>query len=176
MKSIPSRGECLELLKKYKVPQNVIAHCMKVNEVAMFLARKMKERGEKVNPELVNAASLLHDLDKIEDIRNGGGRHGVLSREILEKEGYPEVGKIAEKHTMHTILKTDCLLTLEEKIVFYADKRVKHDKIVSLDERFGYLRKTYPQYLDSINRAESLVKKLEKELMEKAGISADEIK
>ncbi len=175
MQSIPSREQCLELLKKYNVPQNVIEHCKKVNEVAMFLARKIAERGEEVNLELVDAASLLHDLDKMEDIRNGGGRHGILSREILEKEEYSEVGKIAEKHTMHTIIKEDGILTLEEKIVFYADKRVKHDKVVSLDERFKYLRERYPQYLENITRAEPLVKKLQKELMEKAGIRADEI-
>lgn len=174
MSKIPAYFECLQLLKKYKVPQNVIAHCIKVNEVAMLLARKIAARGEKINLELVDAASLLHDIDKVLD--NNGENHGKLSRQILEKEGFPEVGKLAEKHIMHTILKENGLLTLEEKIVFYADKRVNHDKIVSIEERFRYYRKTYPQYIDTMNHTEPLVNELENELMEKAGIRAEEIK
>lgn len=171
MPKTPSRKECLNLLKKYEVPQNVIAHCAKVSEVAEFLAEKMKARGVSVNIPLVRASALLHDIDKIRTI-SGEAKHGAESREILEKEGYPEAAKIAEKHTIQTILTAGALSALEEKIVFYADKRVMHDQIVSLEARFEYLRKAYPQHLDSIRRAEPLAKNLEKELMEKAGIAA----
>lgn len=172
---IPSTYECIALLRKYRVPQNIVAHSKKVNEVSMFLAKKINERGVKVNLELVNAASLLHDIDKIRDIKSGAGRHGELSRKILEKEGYPQVAKIAEKHVLRAILDDSgsALSGIEEKIVFYADKRVIRDKTTALSERFGYFRKTYPQYHESINRAEPLVKKLEAELMDAAGLGAD---
>lgn len=174
MPDIPSRAECLALLSKYKVPKNIIRHCIKVNEIAMFLAQKIKARGEKVNLRLVDASSLLHDIDKAMDVEREG-RHGKMSREILEKEGYPEVAKIAEKHVQYMILEKGGLSTLEEKIVFYADKRVSNDRIVSVKERFNHYRKNYPQYLESISRAEPLVNELEKELMEKAGIRAESI-
>ena len=169
MPQIPTRAQCLELLKKYKLPDNVIAHLTEVNRVAMELARKINARGHHVNLELVDAASLLHDIDKMQSLE--GGNHGVLSRKILETEGYPEVAKIAESHVLHNIIPPGRLPGIEAKIVFYADKRVKHDKVVSIDERFKYLRERYPQYMENINRAEPLTKKLEKELMELAGTS-----
>lgn len=165
----------MALLSKYGVPENIIAHCINVSKIAVFIAEKINSRGGNVNVSLVRAAALLHDIDKIIEIKNKSGRHGEMAREILEKEGYPEIAKIAQRHVIHQILKEGALSTLEEKIVFYADKRVKHDKVVSLSERFEYLRKIYPQYLDSINLAEPRTKELEAEIMNKAGINADEI-
>lgn len=176
MPKVPSYSECMALLSKYKMPQNIIAHCTAVSEIAVFIAEKIKAHGENVDVPLVRACALLHDIDKIIEVKNKSGRHGTAARGILEKEGYPEVAKIAERHVLYMILKEGAHFSLEEKIVFYADKRVTHDKTVPLSERFAYLRKTYPQYLDSINRAEPLAEKLEEELMEKAGIRADDVK
>ncbi len=173
--AILSYDECMALLSKYKMPENIVAHCTVVSKIAVFMAEKINERGGNVNVPLARAGALLHDIDKIIDIKNKGGKHGLMAREILEKEGYPDVAKITESHTLHTILKEGALSTIEEKIVFYADKRVKHDKIVSLDERFRYLRKTYPQYLKNIDRAEHLTKALETELMKLAGMRADDL-
>ena len=79
--------------------------------------------------------------------------------------------KVAERHVLYKILEEGANFSIEEKIVFYADKRVNHDKIVPLEERFGYFRKKYVQHLDSINQAEPLTKELEAELMKKAGIN-----
>lgn len=173
--AIPSYGECMALLSKYEMPEKIIAHCIKVSKIAVFVAELIKKRGGTVNIELVRAGALLHDIDKIIEIKNKSGRHGAMAREILEKEGYPKVAKIAENHVLHKIITEGANFSLEEKIVFYADKRVKHDKIVLLDERFEYLRERYPHHLENVNRAEPLTKNLEKELMDAAGIRADEI-
>lgn len=176
MTKIPTYSECMALLSKYGMPENIVAHCVAVSRIAVFIAEKIKARGGKVNISLVQAGALLHDIDKIIEIKNKSGRHGIMAREILEKEGYPQVAKIAERHVLHKIIKESKEFSIEEKIVFYADKRVRHDKIVSLSERFEYLRKTYLQHIENITRAEPLTKELEKELMDAAGISADEIK
>lgn len=165
----------MALLSKYEMPENIVAHCKAVAKIAVFIAEKIKAKGGKVDVDLVRSGALLHDIDKIIDIKSKSGRHGNMAREILEREGYPEVAKVAENHVLYQILKEDVNFSIEEKIVFYADKRVKHDKVVSLSERFEYLRKTYHHYLENINRAEPLTKELEKELMDAAGISADEI-
>lgn len=163
----------MQLLKKYKLPDNVVAHLLAVNRIAMDLARKINARGHKVNLELVDAASILHDIDKMQSLKEGN--HGALSRKILEGEGYPEVAIIAESHVLYNIISLGGLPCIEAKIVFYADKRVNHDKVVSISERFKYFRERYPQYLENINRAEPLTLKLELELMELAGIDADSI-
>ncbi|MBU4300580.1 MAG: HD domain-containing protein [Nanoarchaeota archaeon] len=172
---VPTYSECMALLSKYGMPKNIVAHCATVSKIAVFIAERINARGGTVNVSLVCAAALLHDIDKIIEIKNKSGKHGSMAREILEKEGYPEVAKIAENHVLHKIIKEGASFSIEEKIVFYADKRVKHDKIVSLSERFEYLRERYPHHLENVNRAEPLTKNLEKELMDAAGIRADEI-
>ena len=53
--------------------------------------------------------------------------------------------------------------TIEEKIVFYADKRVKDNKIVSLEERFEDIKKRYNL---NLTRELEFVKKIEKEILE----------
>jgi len=40
----------------------------------------------------------------------------------------------------------------EEHVLFYADKRVVHDEIVTLDDRFVYLEKTYGKTPEAIKR------------------------
>ena len=174
--AIPSYSECMALLSKYEMPENIRAHCIAVSKIAVFIAERISTLGGNVDVSLVRAGALLHDIDKIIEIKNKSGKHGVMARKILRREGYPEVAKVAERHVLHNIINEGAKFSIEEKIVFYADKRVKHDKVVSLDERFEYLRKTYPQHLENVIRAEPLTKELEKELMSAAGIRADEIK
>jgi uncharacterized protein len=41
----------------------------------------------------------------------------------------------------------------EKEIVFYADKRVKHDQIVSLNERLAYILDRYSRGQERLNRA-----------------------
>lgn len=165
----------MALLSKYEMPENIVAHCIAVSKLAVLIAEKINARGGNVDVSLVRAGALLHDIDKIIDIKNKCGRHGCMAREILEKEGYPEIAKIAERHVLHKIIKEGKDFSLEEKIVFYADKRVRHDKVVSLQARFEYLREKYPQHLENVIRAEPLTNELEKELMAAAGIRAGEI-
>jgi putative nucleotidyltransferase with HDIG domain len=138
---LPTREKAIEMLKEYKMPDNIMAHTMQVNKVANFLAKKINENGTKVNLELVDRASLLHDLDKHLTLETNN--HSVVTREILNEKGFPELADAAANHMLENIIKKNGLKTIEEKIVYYADKRVNHDKIVPLSERFAYLRKRY---------------------------------
>ncbi len=75
-----------------------------------------------------------------------------------------------EKHALGKIRDPqDGLKTWEEKLVYYADKRVTHDKIVTLKERFEYLEKRYPQGLADIKASEPFVFELENEIFGKIG-------
>lgn len=160
--------DCLELLEKYKVPQNVVEHSLKVHEVAMYLVEKFKNAGIHVNWRFVSDAALLHDIDKHKTL-DDMDRHGLESERILLSEGFPkEVATCARKHHLGEILKEKPFDSWEEKIVYYADKRVVHDKVVSLDERFAYLRKRYGHInenaLKTIDECEVKVKELENEI------------
>lgn len=138
---LPTREECIEILDEHKVPQNVREHMTAVNKAAVFLAKKLKEAGQNVDVELIDRASLLHDLDKIPTLKNG--RHGQMTREILAKKGHKEVGQLAYMHRFREVVN---LKDWEEKVVNYADKRCKDGTIVSLEKRFKDIRERYPHH------------------------------
>lgn len=173
---IPSTQECMLLLDKYKTFDNIIAHTKAVNKVAVFLAEKMKGNGIDVDVDLVNAASLLHDIAKSTEIRarDGGDRikHAFRGCEILTLEGYPQIGQIIKKHELDSVLNS--LLepkTWEEKIVYYADKRVNHDRIVSLNERIRYFNDKYVgQVEDRMDEILPRLLAIEKEILTAASV------
>ena len=162
---IPSEKECLEILKRFKVPENIIEHSIKVKELSVKIAKKLIEKGEKINLKLLVAGALLHDVSKFDclesDVRHGD--HGC--ERILEIGMIKQISDIVRKHALNSILSTDHPRTWEEKIVYYADKRVNHNRIVTLKQRFDYLRKRYPMAVDTINRSYPKVVELEKELL-----------
>src|SRR3989338_8525194 len=136
--NIPSREQCLEILKNNKTPSNVIEHCKVVAKVAEEIADNLIKKGINVSKELVIAGTLLHDIERHKD------NHVARGAELVKKLGYPEVAKVVSKHTLHKVeIEENQPKTFEEKIVFYADKRVKNDKVVSLEERYDDLKKRY---------------------------------
>ena len=72
---LPSKEECYKLLKEYHVPQNVVEHSKKVAKVALFLGDRLIKKGINVNLELVEQASLLHDLVRICDFHDFKKEH-----------------------------------------------------------------------------------------------------
>jgi len=171
---LPSREECIAMFDEFDVPENVRAHSFMVNKVSVFLAQKLKEAGEDVDVDLVDRASLLHDLDKIPTLHNH--KHGHISLEILEKKGHKRVGEVIKKHVFHDIL-DEGLKTWEEKIVSYADKICQEDYIVSLDKRFAYGRKKYAHFQSPRTReAEELYFRLEKEIFEKIKMTPEQLR
>jgi len=134
--SIPTKEQCLDILKENKTPSNIINHSLAVCNFALNLAEKLKNKGIKVNKELIIAASLLHDIERAKD------GHVDAGAKLLKQLGFPEVAEVTSKHTLYQLDGVN-LKTAEEKIVFYADKRTKGNKIVSLSERFESLEKKY---------------------------------
>lgn len=71
-----------------------------------------------------------------------------------------------------------CICWIARKIIFYADKRVKHDKIVTLKERFNDLRKRYAtneEILKKILVAEKLACQVETTIFKKIGSSPNNL-
>ena len=168
---IPSREQCFKLIEKYHVPKNIVKHSLTVNKVATYLAKQLIAKGEKVNYELVDRASLLHDIAK----HMKGDNHEEEGYKILKNEGLKEVALIVRKHSLFSVLsEKDKPVTWEEKIVFYADKRVIEDYIVGLEERMNYLKKRYgksQEILRKIEESKLLTRKIEKEIFCKIGDS-----
>ncbi len=164
---IPSRKDCFVLLTQLEVPAHIIRHSIAVGKVALKVAKRLNSHGKKIDLKILEASCLLHDIGKMESI-NKGGKHELIGSRIVAGHGYREVASVIRKHSLHYILdKKNAPKTLEEKILFYADKRVIGSKVVSLKKRLEYLKKRYSQYRESIDKAEPLVFQLEKELLKR---------
>ena len=156
---LPTKEECLKILEKAEVPANIIAHTSTVCDFSMKVIDLLEKKGIKVNRNLVAAAALLHDLKKM-----ASDRHEIDGAEHIKQLGYPEVGRVISKHGLANLNKEELIpKTWEEKILFYSDKRVNGDKVVTVDERFEYIKQRYKK--EGIEKEIEFTKKIEKELL-----------
>lgn len=174
---LPTKQQCLDYFDEYKVPENIREHCLKVMEVAVFLADKLKDKGFEVDIELVEKIALLHDLFKMAAIKNPRPNkfHGrafteeeLKMREFL-REKYPGMheSEIAYKvfkdefPELAVAIKNSCDIrntdkNWEELVVHYADFRVFRNKVASKEEIYAYLKEQYPVSDDTWKRFSKL--------------------
>jgi len=134
----------LKIIEKYysrnpKLLEVLIRHSEAVANKALEIAKKFPN----VDSNFIYEASMLHDIGVIYTYipkLNPEGKypyiaHGYLGREILEKEGLPKHAFVCERHIGVGITKKEIIeknlplpkrdmipLTLEEKIIAFADK------------------------------------------------------
>ena len=170
--NLPSDEAVRRLLDEFNVPEHIRKHSGQVKKIAVFLGKKLAERGVPVNLELVEKGALLHDLAKMQSIGGDEVGHSERGGEILAAKGFPELGRVVGNHGLGKILRPYGAFELEDKLVYYADKRVNHDEIVSLAERFAYLKERYgsksPAIMADILECEKPCLAIEKEILNKA--------
>jgi hypothetical protein len=89
----------------------------------------------------------MHDLDKIKTLSKGH-QHGRLGADFLKGEGFPDLAAIVRGHNLDSILRPGAeARPWEINLVFFCDKLVEGDRIVTLDERFAALNQRYPQFM-----------------------------
>lgn len=138
------RRTALELLEKYRVPWQIMEHSKAVARRAEGIAKRINGDG-RIDVERVAVAGLLHDIGKVKMLMEDGimenfdVRHEAEGAKILEAEGLSELGSIVSKHGVYSLLCDPSELSLEEKILVYADATVTEDKECSLNDRFLYL-------------------------------------
>lgn len=155
---IPSREECLSLMSKSGVLENIVSHSVEVAKVALFIAIELKKRGRAIDLGLVEAASLLHDLTKTECLKTKED-HAQTGSQQLKRMGYERVGEVVAQH-IWLASEGDPACVSEAEIVNYADKRVMHDRIVSLEERFSDLKTRYGMNQKAMDYLERLQKEI----------------
>ena len=175
---IPTRNQCLALWDKYNLPSAKRIHVEEVTKLATYFASKLKAQNPnvKINVALVEAAALLHDIDK-NVTRRPGERHPDTAVRILRELGFVEVAEVVKRHSLHAIL--DPALTprtWEEKIVYLSDKMTKYE-VIGIDHRFKlwYKEQLPPDAAAELDAALPKVKALEVEIYQAAGISFAEI-
>lgn len=138
---IPTQKECFKLIKEMDMMDHIIDHSIMVSNVSLFLCQALKKHCPDLNTQLVTSAALLHDITKTRSI-DTKEVHTETGGQVLTQMGYPEVGDIIRQHVILDAYETQSPITAEE-IVNYSDKRVLHDKVVSLDERLEYIKHRY---------------------------------
>ncbi|MCF6247933.1 MAG: HDIG domain-containing protein [Desulfobacula sp.] len=150
--NIPSRDECFKLIKKMDVMDHIIDHSIMVSDVTRFLCNRLKKFTPelKIDTRLAANAALLHDITKTRSFATKEV-HSETGGQLLCDMGYPEVGNIIRQHVMLDEYHIDSPVS-EQEIVNYSDKRVLHDKIVSLKHRLEYINQRYGSRSEFKNR------------------------
>ena len=120
---------------------NIVAHSIRVCQVATLLTESLNANGHDLDGNLIRAAALLHDITKTRSLGTSEN-HARSGADYLRELGYPEVGDIVGQHVNLADFHSEREPTAAE-VVNYADKRVLHDQIVSLEERMAYIKERY---------------------------------
>lgn len=164
---IPTRDTIKQLWNTYQLPEGKRQHVALVAKVAVFLGQRIMENNPdiRINISLLEAAALVHDIDKAIPYRDGE-HHPDAGVRVLREMGMNEVADIVATHPVHMIVSSDKgPSSWEEKILFIADKMVKQE-VITVDKRFAlWLAEPLPQTVkDELQRVYPSVKKLEKEI------------
>jgi uncharacterized protein len=137
---------CLEIIERFYTPKTVlhnilVAHGLQVAEKALAVADRLAHL--KPDRDFIYESAMLHDIGMIyTDVPRLGSFgnhpyivHGILGRSMLEKVGLLRHAMVCERHIGVGLTKDDIIrqklplplrdmvpVTLEEKIVCYADK------------------------------------------------------
>ena len=171
---VPDRDECEALWEKYAMLPNIRAHSRAVADVAMSLARRAEDMGiapEGTSEKTARAAAMLYDIAKTWTILHGGARDQLGAAIVREETGNPLLAQAVLFHVYWPWEKgplaperAPLRLAL---LVAYADKRVRHDRLVSLEERFDDLM---IRYGDSEEHRASIRLNRERSLLHEAAL------
>jgi len=138
---IPTRDECYQLMCQMEMMDHIVVHSMQVCRVATVLAENLKPAGIQFNYDLIRAAALLHDITKTRSFKTQEN-HAETGGQYLTELGYGEVGSLVRQHVRLDEYPQSVSLGAAE-IINYADKRVLHENVVSLDKRVEYILEKY---------------------------------
>lgn len=206
--NLPTREQCFQFFRDFHTPWHIIEHSLLVNKVAIWLGEKLMDAGKQINLDLIDRASLLADLLRLVDVKKIDQKlfsrkvaqeekniwqkqreeyaqlhHSQANYLVLKKE-YPELAKILRKDYYAAILQ-EGLFTWEEKVIYYADKRVRHRQIVDLAIRLKESHKRWTEFRTNYSNLElnefeleidQAIKKIEEEIFRIINKKPEDIK
>ena len=190
---VPGRVEAASLLLSLDPPAWLLRHARAVAEVAGWLAARTDAQGIAVDRRLVEAAALLHDIDKIlpADDPAHALPHGEGSAAWLTQAGHWELARAVASHPV-TRLRDDqrvhrwaAFASREERIVAYADKRAGQ-RLEPMATRFASWRWRYPPVTgeardgtwdeEDFSAVRSRATRLEGEVCRAAGVAPNDVR
>lgn len=139
---VPDEAACRRLWGEYDMMPHIGAHSEQVAGLAHALARRAADLGKGNVRALTLASGLLHDIAKSYTVRYGGSHAQLGASWVMTRTGNPV---IAQAVLHHVWWPWDFPKDLASPVFFvlYADKRVMHDTIVPLEERYEDLLVRY---------------------------------
>ena len=147
--SIPTEAQCEDICSRLEVSGEVIAHSMMVAELARTLAALLNCTGLALDLPLIVAAGRLHDIAR------GQPDHAVAGSKLISEMGYPRVGTVVAKHMD---IESRGPSVDEADLIYFADKCVEEDRIVSLEERF---QRSMSRYADRPDILQKIVRRFD---------------
>ena len=139
--AIPTIEECFSLMEQHRMLPNIKDHSIVVAGVAEIITAGLIKAGYQLSPDKVIAGALLHDIGKTACLENDDD-HATRGYEICLAHNLESIADIVAEHV---ILRNYAPANgvSEKEIVYYADKRVNHDQVVSLEDRLAYILDRY---------------------------------
>ena len=196
-------NNCFEIIEQYAMPNNILEHCKQVSKISLLIGKKYFKKGKNINIKFLTFSALLHDLLKVVEIKkfvkditvDEIKKKTLKWDELREKyknvkheeafylefhKDLPTISKYAKKHLYEQInIGLDCD---EEKILYYSDKLVMHDKITTLKNRLdeGHKRYMY-NHMDNeskekfVNDTDKKIVLLESEIFKITGLNPTDL-
>lgn len=139
--NIPTPRQCDALIREMEMLDHIVAHSMLVRRVALLITDRLNAAGSGLHRELVRASATLHDITKTRSFATREN-HAETGEAVLRELGYPEVGEVVGQHVRLNDFYPNGPCT-EAEVVNYADKRVLHDQVATLDDRMAYILNRY---------------------------------
>lgn len=162
-RGIPDEKDCRRLLEWFRTPENTAAHCEAVADLAEEMGEACNRQGAKLDLALIRSGALLHDIAKAEP------EHAITGARWLSLLGHDRTAEIVKDHMEFPEEKLGDLT--ESLIVYLADKMVKGQCRVTVEERFADKRERFrenPDALSGLERRYGNAKRAE-ETVRKAG-------
>jgi molybdenum cofactor cytidylyltransferase len=125
----PDEAECEAMLDANHVPQATRRHCHAVARLAGELAQRLEAGGLRLDADVVRAGALLHDIAK------GQPDHAAVGARYVAGLGFVDVAGVVADHTEVAFTPGQALD--ERHLVFLADKMIRGERRVGLEERFA---------------------------------------
>jgi len=127
---IPTEVECRSLLGAVLgVPEPIVRHGEAVARLSVMLGKALNRSGARFDLPLLEAAGLLHDLARTES------DHALTGARLLQDQGFGAVANLVASH-MDLVVNESKPVSAAE-VLYLADKLVKEDRTVSLEQRFA---------------------------------------
>jgi len=139
--TIPGVNDCLQFMEQYHMLPNIKDHSIVVSRVAGVITHGLINAGHALSLETVIAGALLHDIGKTACLDNDDD-HAAKGLEICLALNLETIADIVAEHVILKNYAPENGFS-EKEVVYYADKRVNHDQVVSLEERLAYILQRY---------------------------------